>query len=46
MRCINAEDRYGPLRLAAADGGDHCGHPGLFFAAVGAFRGTGLAQRV
>src|SRR5262249_21652642 len=46
MRFINEEDLYWPLRLADADGGDNFCHPGFFFAAVGALRGTVLAKRL
>ena len=46
MRCINEEDLYWPLRLAGADGGDNFCHPGFFFAAVAALRGTVLAKRL
>jgi hypothetical protein len=45
-RCITAADLYGPLRWADAAGGDHCCHPGVFFAAVGALGGTVVAQRL
>ena len=46
MRFINEEDLYWPLRLADADGGDNVCHPGFFFAAVGALRGTVLVKRL
>ena len=46
MRCIDKEDFYGPLRLARLNGGDNFCHPGFFFAAVGALRGTVLAKRL
>ena len=45
-RCIDKEDLYWPLRLPDADGGDNGCHPGFFFAAVGALRGTVLAKRL
>jgi len=32
--------------LVAPDGGDNLCHPGFFFSAVGALRGTVLAKRL
>jgi hypothetical protein len=46
MCLIDTEDFYGPLRLADTDGGDNCCHPGFFFSAVGALRGTVVAKRL
>ena len=46
MRLIDKEDFYGALALADADGSDNLCHPGFFFAALGALRGTVLAQRL
>jgi hypothetical protein len=46
MGLIDKADFYGPLRLADTDGGDNCCHPGFFFSALGALRGTGLVKRV
>jgi hypothetical protein len=45
MRFIDTKDFYRPLRLADADGGDNVCHPGFFFSALGALRGTLLAKR-
>ena len=46
MRLIDKEDFYGALALADADGSDNLCHPGFFFAALGALRGTVLAKRL
>ena len=46
MGCIDKEDFYRSLRLAATDGGNNFCHPRFFFSAVGAFRGTVLAKRL
>ena len=46
MRLIDKADFYGPLRLAAPDGGDNLCHPGFFFSALGALRGTVLVKRL
>lgn len=46
MGCIDKEDFYRALGLTDADGGDNFRHPGFFFAALGASRGTVLAKRV
>ena len=46
MRLIDKEDFYRLLRLARANGGDNFCHPGFFFSAVGALRGTVLAKRL
>lgn len=46
MGFIDKEGFYGPLRLTGANGGDNFCHPGFFFAALGASRGTVLAKRL
>ena len=46
MGCIDKEAFYGSLRLVAPDGGDNFCHPGFFFSALGALRGTVLAKRL
>jgi hypothetical protein len=46
MGFIDKEDFYWSLGLADADGGDNLCHPGFFFAALGALRGTVLAKRL
>jgi len=46
MGFIDKQDFYGPLRLPDANGGDNFCHPGFFFSAVGALRGTVLAKRL
>jgi len=46
MGFIDKEDFYRLLRLMAPDGGNNFCHPGFFFSAVGAFRGTVLAKRL
>src|SRR5262245_16952955 len=46
MGFIDKEDFYRLLRLVALDGGNNVCHPGFFFSAVGAFRGTVLAKRL
>ena len=46
MRFIDKKDFYRPLRLTDADGGDNFCHPGFFFSALGALRGTVLAKRL
>ena len=46
MGFIDKEDFYRSLRLAAADGGNNCCHPGFFFSVLGALRGTVLAKRL
>ena len=43
---IDKQDFYGSLRLPDANGGDNVCHPGFFFSALGASRGTVLAQRL
>ena len=46
MGFIDKQDFYGPLRLTDADGGNNFCHPGFFFSALGASRGTVLAKRL
>src|SRR5262245_47039804 len=46
MGFVDKEDFYGLLCLAPADGGDNLCHPGFFFSALGALRGTVLAKRL
>jgi len=46
MGFIDKQYFYGPLRLTDADGGDNFCHPGFFFSALGALRGTVLAKRL
>ena len=46
MGFIDKKDFYRLLRLVATDGGDNFCHPGFFFSAVGALRGTVLAKRL
>ena len=46
MRFVDKKDYYRPLRLTAADGGNNFCHPGFFFSALGALRGTVLAKRL
>ena len=46
MGLIDEENFYGLLRLTAADGCDNFCHPGFFFSALGALRGTVLAKRL
>jgi hypothetical protein len=46
MGCINKEDVYRALGLTDADGSDDFCHPGFFFSALGAVRGTVVAKRL
>jgi hypothetical protein len=46
MGLIDTEDFYRSVRLAGTDGGDNFCHPGFFFSALGALRGTVLAKRL
>ena len=46
MGFIDKKDFYRPLRLPDTDGGDNFCHPGFFFSALGALRGTVLAKRL
>jgi hypothetical protein len=46
VRFIDKKDFYRPLRLTDADGGDNFCHPGFFFSALGALRGTVWAKRL
>ena len=46
MGCIDTEDFDGLLGLAHTDSGDNVCHPGFFFAALGALRGTVWAKRL
>jgi hypothetical protein len=46
MGFIDTEDFDGLLGLAHTDSGDNVCHPGFFFAALGALRGTVLAKRL
>ena len=46
MGFIDKEDFYGSLRSAAGDSGNNFCHPGFFFSAVGALRGTVVAKRL
>ena len=45
MRFVDKKDFYRPLRLTDAEGGNNFCHPGFFFSALGALRGTVLAKR-
>ena len=46
MRFVNKKDFYRPLRLTDTKGGDNFCHPGFFFSALGALRGTVVAKRL
>jgi hypothetical protein len=46
MGFVDKEHFDGPLCLAHADSGDNFCHPGFFFSALGALRGTVLAKRL
>ena len=46
MGFIDKKDCYRPLRLPDTAGGDKVCHPGFFFSALGALRGTVLAKRL
>jgi len=46
MRFIDKKSFYRPVRLTDANGSDNFCHPGFFFSALGALRGTVLAKRL
>jgi hypothetical protein len=46
VRFIDPQAFYGSPRLTGVDGGDNFCHPGFFFSALGALRGTVVAKRL